>query len=84
VDEFLDFVGPRNRAGRLPKVQTLDFSISRPWRVWKYRFRAGLRVYNVFGDFAERDVQSNITSLRYGAFSNPLERSIGFTFGTER
>jgi hypothetical protein len=84
VDEFQDFVGPRNRAGRLPKVQTLDFSISRPWRVWKYRFRAGLRVYNVFGDFAERDVQSNITSLRYGAFSNPLERSIGFTFGTER
>jgi hypothetical protein len=84
VDEFQDFVGPRNRAGRLPKVQTLDFSISRPWRVWKYRFRAGLRVYNVLGDFAERDVQSNITSLRYGAFSNPLERSIGFTFGTER
>ena len=28
IDEFHDFVGPRNRAGRLPAVQTLDFSLS--------------------------------------------------------
>ena len=33
VNEFQDFVGPRNRAGRLPAVRTLDFSIARPWRV---------------------------------------------------
>ena len=62
VDEFQDFVGPRNRAGRLPRVRTLDFSLSRPWQVWKYRFRGGIKVYNIFGASAERDVQSNIDS----------------------
>ena len=82
VNEFQDFVGPRNRAGRLPTVSTLDFSVSRPWHVWKYRFRAGLKVYNLFGASAERDVQSNITSTAFGQFFNPIERSIGFVFGS--
>jgi hypothetical protein len=84
VDEFQDFVGTRNRAGRLPAVRTLDFSLSRPWRFKKYRFRAGVRVYNIFGSTAERDVQNNITSPNYGTFYNPLERSIGFVFGAAR
>lgn len=83
-DEFHDFVGPRNRAGRLPRVNTLDFSLSRPWQIKKYRFRAGLRVYNIFGASAPRDVQSNITSPDYGRFFNPIERSIGFVFGAAR
>ena len=64
VDEFQDFVGTRNHAGRLPSVQTLDFQLSRPWRFRKYRFRAGLKVYNVFGSSADRDVQNNITVAR--------------------
>jgi hypothetical protein len=84
VNEFQDFVGARNQAGRLPSVTTLDFSLTRPWQFRKYRFRAGLRVYNVFGSAAERDVQNNITSSTYGRFYNPLERSIGFVFGTAR
>ena len=41
VDEFQDFVGERNRAGRLPSVSTLDFSLVRPWKFRKYRFIAG-------------------------------------------
>ena len=84
VDEFQNFVGARNRAGRLPGVRTLDFSLARPWHVWKYRFRGGLRVYNVFGASAERDVQSNMASPNFGQFFNPLERSIGFVFGSAR
>jgi hypothetical protein len=84
VDEFQDFVGARHQAGRLPKVKTLDFSVPRPWRFKKYRFRAGLRVYNLFGSPAERDVQNNVTSANYGQFYNPLERSIGFVFGSVR
>lgn len=80
VDEFLDFVGPRSRAGRLPAVRTLDFSLARPWRFMKYRFRAGLKVYNVFGAAAERDIQNNVTSPLYGTAFNPVERSIGFLF----
>jgi TonB-dependent receptor-like protein/carboxypeptidase family protein len=84
VDEFQDFVGPRNRAGRLPAVHTLDFSLARPWHFKKYRFRAGVKVFNVFGTSAERDVQNNITSPDYGTVYNPIERSIGVVFGSAK
>jgi hypothetical protein len=84
VNEFQDFVGERNRSGRLPTVSTLDFTLARPWRFRKYRFTAGLKVYNVFDTGDERDVQSNITSPDYGTFYNPIQRSIGFVFGTTR
>jgi hypothetical protein len=84
VDEYQDFVGERNRAGRLPVVRTLDFQLSRPWRVKKYRFRAGLKVYNIFGAAADRDIQKNITAPDYGTSYNPIERSIGFVFGAAR
>jgi hypothetical protein len=84
VDELQDFVGARNRAGRLPPVRTLDFSLARPWRFRKYRFRAGLKVYNLFGASAERDVQQNVSSPLYGTFYNPIERSIGFVLGAAK
>jgi hypothetical protein len=84
VDEFQDFVGPRNRSGRLPAVRTLDISLVRPWRFGKYRFRAGVRVFNLFGDGAERDIQTNMTSPLFGTAYNPVERSIGIVFGAAR
>jgi hypothetical protein len=84
VDEYQDFVGERNRAGRLPVVPTLDFQLSRRWRVMKYRFRAGLKVYNIFGAAADRDIQNNITAPDFGTSYNPIERSIGFVFGSAR
>jgi hypothetical protein len=84
VDEFLDFVGPRSRAGRLPTVSTLDFQLWRNWRFKKYRFRGGIKMYNVFGASADRDVQNNLTSPNYGTFYNPIERSIGFVIGSAR
>ncbi|HEU4688811.1 MAG TPA: carboxypeptidase regulatory-like domain-containing protein [Vicinamibacterales bacterium] len=84
VDEYQDFVGERSRAGRLPRVQTLDFQLSRPWQFRKYRFRAGLKVYNVFGSFAGRDIQNNVTAPDFGTAYNPIERSIGFVFGSAR
>lgn len=84
VDEFQDFVGPRSRAGRLPAVHTLDFTLARPWHFRKYRFRAGLKLYNVLGASAERDVQSNVTSPDFGRSFNPIERSIGFVFGSAK
>jgi hypothetical protein len=84
VDEFQDFVGPRNRTGRLPSVNAFDFSLSRPWKVWKYQFRAGVKMYNVFGASAHRDVQNNIGSPAFGQFFNPLERSIGFVLGSAK
>jgi hypothetical protein len=81
VDESQKFVGDRNQAGRLPALRTLDFALSRPWHVWKFRFTGGVRVYNVFGSSAHRDVQNNLASPNYGGFFNPLERSIGFVVG---
>jgi hypothetical protein len=84
VDEFQDFVGVRNRAGRLPAVRTLDFQLARPWQFKKYRFRAGLRVFNIFGSAANRDIQNNITAPDFGTSYNPIERSIGFVFGAAR
>jgi hypothetical protein len=84
VDEFHDFVGPRNRTGRLPRVATLDFQLTRPWQVKKYKFRAGLKIYNAFGVSAARDVQNNLASPRYGQFFNPIERSIGFVVGSAK
>jgi hypothetical protein len=84
VDEFQDFVGSRSRSGRLPAVRTLDFSIARPWQFKKRRFRAGIKVYNLFGASAYRDIQANTTSPFYGTPYNPVERSIGFVFGSGR
>jgi hypothetical protein len=78
VNEFQDFVGERNRAGRLPRVSTFDFSLTRPFRVKKQNITAGLRVLNAFGTGDERDVQANITAPDYGSFYNPIHRSIGF------
>jgi hypothetical protein len=78
VDEFQDFVGPRNQTGRLPRVSTFDFTLTRPFQFKKYRFTAGLRVFNTFATGDERDVQANITAPDYGTFYNPIQRSIGF------
>jgi TonB dependent receptor/Carboxypeptidase regulatory-like domain len=84
VDEFQDFVGPRNESGRLPTVSTLDFSLVRPWRFRKYGFSAGLKVYNALNRGNERDVQANLAAPDFGRFYNPIQRSIGFEFGTTR
>jgi hypothetical protein len=65
-------------------VQTHDFQFSLPWRIRKYRFLAGLNVYNDFGTSANREVHNNITSHDYGTSYNPIERSVGFVFGSAR
>jgi hypothetical protein len=84
VDEFQDFVGTRNESGRLPSVSSLDFTLARPLRFKKYRFTAGIKIYNAFDSGNERDVQTNITSPDYGRFFNPIERSIGFLVSSSR
>ena len=82
VNEYQDFVGERNRAGRLPKVSTLDFTLARELRFRKYHFTGGLKIYNAFNTGNERDVQNNLASPDYGKFYNPIERSIGFVFSS--
>ena len=82
IDEYQDFVEQRNRTGRLPRVHTLDVSLSRPWHVWRYRFRGGIKVYNLLGTSAAREVQNNVAASDFGRFFNPIERSIGFVLGS--
>ena len=84
VNEYQDFVGERNRTGRLPTVSSLDFTLARPWQFKKYRFTAGIKIYNTFDAGDERDVQANLTSPDYGKFYNPIQRSIGFVFSSSR
>ena len=84
VDEFQDFVGERNRSGRLPSISSLDFTLARPLRFKKYRFTGGIKIYNAFNSGNERDVQANITSPDYGKFYNPIERSIGFVVSSSK
>ena len=84
VNEYQDFVGPRNRTGRLPTVHTIDFSLARPMHFRKYKFRAGIKVYSLLGSTASRDIQANTTSPFYGTDYNPVKRSIGFVFSTTK
>ena len=65
-------------------MSTLDFTIARPWKVKKYSFVAGLKIYNAFGTGDERDVQANVTAPDYGSFYNPIQRSVGFLVSTSR
>ena len=84
VNEFQDFVGPRNKTGRLPAVNSLDFTLARPWHFRKYRFIGGIKIYNAFNRGNERDVQNNITAPDYGTFYNPIQRSIGFVLSSAK
>jgi hypothetical protein len=84
VDEFQDYVGPRNRSGRLPSVNSLDFSLVRRLKVLKYRFTGGIKIYNAFDRGNERDVLTNLTSPDYGKFFNPIQRSIGFVISSSK
>jgi len=84
VNEFQDFVGARNETGRLPSVSTFDFTLARPLKFKKYRFTAGIKVYNAFDTGNERDVQANVAAPDYGSFYNPIQRSIGFLVTTSR
>jgi hypothetical protein len=43
-----------------------------------------VKVYNLLGADANRDIQNNLTAADYGMSYNPLRRSIGFTFGSAK
>ena len=81
IDEDRNFVGERNRAGRYPTFASLDMqvlkSLSAPGRFKeRYRFRVGVKVFNVTNHFNPRDYQGNLASQSFGDFNN----SVGRTF----
>ena len=89
IDEDRNFVGPRNRAGRYPTFASLDMqvlkSLSAPGRFKeKYRFRVGLKVFNVTNHFNPRDYQGNLASDDFGGFYNGVGRKYGMKFLIEK
>lgn len=77
-DERQRLVGAPNSAGRFPVLATVDLAVSRLLTIFGRRVLLGVRAYNVFNRYTPRDVQTNLASPAFGAFSNGIERRIGF------
>ena len=84
VNEERDFVGPRNRAGRFPIFNSVDFQLTKKvvikFRGKERRFRAGLRLFNILNNFNPQDVQANLASPHYGTFYRGVKRKIRAVF----
>ena len=79
VNEQLDFVGPRNQAGRFPSFLSLDAQVTKGFRIPmfdKHKMRVGVAVFNITNHFNPRDVQNNIGSPSFGRFFNSLGTSV--------
>jgi hypothetical protein len=89
IDEDRNFVGQRNRAGRFPNFASLDLQvlkrISAPGQFSeKYRFRVGVKVFNLTNHFNPRDFQGNLASDEFGGFYNGVGRKFGMKFVIEK
>ncbi|HEV7797511.1 MAG TPA: carboxypeptidase regulatory-like domain-containing protein [Pyrinomonadaceae bacterium] len=79
VNEQLDFVGSRNRAGRFPTFMSLDAQVTKGFRIpmfQKHKMRAGVAVFNITNHFNPRDVQNNLGSPGFSQFYNTLGPSV--------
>jgi hypothetical protein len=83
VNERLDFVGPRNRAGRFPTFLSLALQVTKGFAIPRFvprfggrRVRLGLAVINTTNHFNPSEVQNNIASPRLGQFFNSLPTSV--------
>ena len=82
VDELRNYVGPRNRAGRLPRYRSVDLQIS---KVLAFdvmgrdrHVRVGVRLFNLLNDYNPQDVQESLISPNYGVFYRGIQRKIRF------
>ena len=83
VNERLDFVGPRDQAGRFPTFLSLDAQVTKDFIIPRFipkldgkRARIGVAVFNLTNHFNPRDMQNNLGSLQFGQFFNSLGTSI--------
>src|SRR6266850_574137 len=79
VNEQLDFVGPRNRAGRFPAFLSLDAQVTKGFRIpmfEKHKMRVGAAIFNIANHFNPRDVQNNLGSPGFNQFFNSLGTSV--------
>jgi len=79
VNEQLDFVGPRNRAGRFPTFISLDAQVTKGFRIPRFenhKMRVGAAIFNITNHFNPRDLQNNLGSSSFGQFFNSLGTSV--------
>ncbi len=87
VDDDLNFVGPRNRAGRYPLFFSLDAELTRrfliPFAGRKWDVLVGARVFNTTNHWNPRDVQRVVTHPLFGEFFNTADREFRIRFEIE-
>ena len=87
TNEYRDFVGPRNRAGRFPIFNALDLQVTKmvdiPFKGKNRRIRAGIRLFNLLNNFNPQDVQGNLASDYHGVFYRGVKRKIRAVFEIE-
>ena len=84
VNEYRDFVGPRNNE-RFPTFVSTDLQVLRQIRLpFKEKHaRVGFGVFNIFNRANNRDVQNNLDSYRFGEFFNGAGRTFHGKFVLE-
>ncbi len=83
VNEYLDFVGPRNSL-RFPTYMRLEAGVERRFKIFKFQPWIGIRVWNALNSFLPTDVQSNISSPAFGSFYNSEYRQFRIQLRFER
>ncbi len=80
VDELRNYVGPRNRAGRLPWYRGVDLQVSKVLTfqvMGKARsVRVGIKVFNLLNEYNPQDVQESLVSPNYGVFYRGVKRKL--------
>lgn len=76
-DQYREYIGQRN-SRRYPGFSSFDAQVLRPFSIHiadrHLRARAGLSVFNIFGHFNPRDVQTIQASSNFGQFYNDAWR----------
>jgi len=86
VNESLEYVGQRNRAGRFPAFSSFDLQVTKEVRIpvrKNTKARVGVRIFNLLNHYNPRDVQNNLGSNRFGAFFNSVDRMLRGKFVLE-
>ena len=84
VNEYLDFVGPRNEQFRFPAYARTELGIEHRFKIFNLRPWIGVRAYNAFDAFLPMDVQNNKSSPLFGTFYNSEYRQFRLQFRFER
>jgi hypothetical protein len=84
VDEYLDFIGPRNQGHRFPNFARYQFGIEHRFKILKRNPWIGVRILNALGSFLPTDVQNNVGSPDFGTFYNSEYRQFRLQVRFER